>query len=312
MAFNMSVIENVLTEVSQVDNVPEGSGNNNTDDVKKQLDFILKLKNSESVGNDFALDFCDFREDFDREYRMEFDPILIGSDVLSKIDTIGKETVVDDICKMIGFYVQGGYNLEYMMKKTKTPEFASLLKRLINTYNLVSKATDSESITLYRICASFPELTCSYLDVTPTPLISFQTMKIFTNNYPKVMMTPLFAYLIPNKTDRFCTLLKEAHMVFRYALYYCTRHNVLSDINFDAEIISQCIKYTHSEIIRSHLPDEMQISFLKKYELITVDNTRISVADSVRIAANMWKNIRQLDIPTAHISDNSDYWYLNF
>lgn len=286
MAFYMSKMQRVLEEV---DKEFESIKNETlADDAKKQLVLIRELLGP-AVANDVNADYCQFVPDFDQEYQMDFDPILIGTNILSKIGTVGREAVIDDVYTMIEFYIQGGYNLEYMIEKTPKPEFASTLRRLIKTYNLVSKATNSESMTLYRICESFPELTCSYLTKSPNSLIPFDTMNIFTCNYPKVMMTSAFAYLIPNKTEIFCLLLKEAHMVYRYALYFCTRPGILSKIDDDAEIISQCLQFTHSAINRSVVPYSKQIQFLKQHDLITVEDNKITVTGDVYKAAEMWK-----------------------
>lgn len=274
--------------MSKMPRVSEGVAENKmlAGDAKGQLGSIRELFGP-AVADDANVEYFQFVPDFDREYQMDFDPILIGTYIISKIDTAGREAVIGDVMTMIEFYVQGGYNLEYMIEKTPKPEFASTLKRLIKTYNLVSKATNSKSMTLYRVCESFPELTCSYLTKAPYSLIPFDTMNIFTRNYPKVMMTSAFAYLIPDKTDSFCLLLKKAHMVYRYALYFYTRPALSDD---DAEIISQCLKFTHLAMNRSVVPYSKQIQFLKQYGLIIEVNSKIIVAGIVYKAAEIWKN----------------------
>lgn len=167
--------------------------------------------------------------------------------------------------------------------KPKTPKY------LINTYDLVSKATNSESMTLYRVTESFPKITCLYLPICKNLLISFAYMKAVTENYLKIMMTSAFAYLIPNKMDTFCLLLKEAHMAYKFTLYFFTRSVELFDDDYEPDNILQYYRLTHSAIIRSHIPYNEQITFLEKHHLITINNIRITVAENVQEVADRWK-----------------------
>lgn len=293
MAFNMCMLDRILKGIDKDKKF-----------VKSELSYLNR-------DLDRHLRLCVL--DFDEEYRIPFNPILTGTHVLSKMRTVGKAAVIRDIGKMVEFHVQGGYNLEYAIEKAMTPKDECALKRLIKTYDLVTKATDVESVTLYRVCASFPDIACAYLTMVTDPLISFNTMSTFTENYPKVMMDSAFAYLIPDTADEFCSLLKEAHMLYRYKLYYMTRDHPMADVDVDPKIISQCIRYTRTAIYGTHLLYENQIKFLKAYKLITqTGNSAFKVAENVHEAANIWKrNIRTQDICTRNISDNSDYWFLN-
>lgn len=151
MAFNMSVIDQILKEVYK-ENVSSKS-DTCVGDVQNRLPLNADLTR--------CLHLCSL--DFDVEFQIPFDQRKIALHVYSKIATLGKEVVMTDICHMIGYHVQGGYNLEYMIEKAVQPEYASTLKRLIKTYNLVTKSTNAESVTLYRVCAAFPDLTCEYL-----------------------------------------------------------------------------------------------------------------------------------------------------
>lgn len=303
MAFNMCMLDRILKEIdkdkmfAKSDAARAGDANERSYS-HPDLDRHLRL--------------C--VQDFDEEFQIPFNPILTGTHVLSKMRTVGKAAVIKDIGKMVEFHVQGGYNLDYMVEKAMTAKNECTLKRLIKTYDLVTKATNVESVTLYRVCASFPDIACAYLTVVTDPLISFNTMTAFTENYPKVMMDLAFAYLIPDKTDEFCSLLKEAHMLYRYKLYHVARDRPIPEIAVDPKIISQCIRYTRMAIYGTHLLYENQIKFLKAYKLInqTPNNSMITVAENVHEAANIWKrNIRTQDVCTRNISDNSDYWFLN-
>lgn len=285
---------------------------------------VLKLADEKNVyGSDTNNKLYRFLQtyvlDFDAESRISFDPRSIASSILSKSRTQGVNTVKEDISSMIAYCVQGGSDLQCLLEKTMDPRCETVLKRLIITYSLVSKATKLESITLARVCASFPDLTCQYLlDIKTDPLIPFNIMAmLFTQNYPKVMMDCAFAYLIPDRKDEFCSSLKEAHMVYRYTLYHMAR-STKPNVDDIRKIISECIRHTRSAIEKRYIGPYLgkyptQIDFLKAHGLIIENNSKLIATECVLQAATTWKkHIRTADMSTNHISDDSDYWVKNF
>lgn len=202
---------------------------------------------------------------------------------------------MNDVPKMIQIYVERGTNNIAKIENSRPPLIVRELKRLKSTYNLVSMARHSKAITLSRVCESFPRITCSYMMVARNPIVPFRRMYNVSADYPKVMATSAFAYIIPNKHQEFCLLLKMAHMVFEYEFIATItgRHHAYGYVEnfYYPDIVSQCILYTNAAIVRSHLSYDMQIAFLKKYDLIDVKDDGITVTKRVRDAAQVWNGI---------------------
>lgn len=98
-------------------------------------------------------------------------------------------------------------------------------KTHIHTYRLVSNADNNcckYHTTWSRICDSFPIVTCSYIKCAVHTTVSVGKMQSLSKNYPTVMMTSAFAFLIPNKDETFCTLLKKSAYAFHQYEFFAT------------------------------------------------------------------------------------------
>lgn len=284
---------NDTVAVAQVENMPMLDDNNNDNVIR---DLLALFQNyADTVELDDIRDICSLHCDL-----VNFNTKTISVNVVVKTKIFEKKDIVADVFKMIRFYVQLGDDLEYMEKHLPTQPKNEILG-LIKKYDLVSVPTNDRSMTLSRVCESFPTQTCIYQCMIPNPLVPNELIKSIISDYPKIMTTTAFAYFIPNTNDAYCTLLKEAHMVYRYILYFITRQGMpyrkISEvvISFEMivepEIVVKCLQYTHAAIIRSQISFDKQINMLTTTKLITIQNTNITVAASVHHAAKMWRDI---------------------
>ncbi|XP_022181538.1 uncharacterized protein LOC111041548 [Myzus persicae] len=219
----------------------------------------------------------------------EFDPKLILS-YMTAINS-DKKVMYTDIKTLVKLAIEKGNNLEKMILKS-SPEFKHELKRLIKKYNLVSKAKNSKSaMTLSRISESVPIFTCTILkNEAENPIVSFELMETICKNYPRVMMTPAFAYLIPNKEDEFCLFLKKAHLLHRYQFFakMSKETHPSSSIDVENEFISKVYANTQAAINGSHEEYDVQIKFLKENNLIEEVENEITVTEVVLEAVKLW------------------------
>lgn len=284
--------------VAQVGNImPVLEDNTNDNVIKDLLALFENYEDSTDKPDNTRSLHCDL---------VNFNTYTISVNVIVK--TRDKKSIVSDILKMIKYYVTLGDDLEYM-KKHIPAQLRNELSGLIQKYDLVSVPTDDMSMTLSRICESFSFQTCVYQCIIPNSLVPNELMKSIMNDYPKVMMTTAFAYFIPYTNAAYCSLLKEAHMLYRYILYFITRQGmtyrkifevVLSfELIVEPEIVVKCLQYTHAAVIRSQISYEKQINMLTSTKLITVQNTNITVSPNVHHAAKKWRYIAlKVDMPT--------------
>ncbi|VVC26867.1 Nucleocapsid, Phlebovirus/Tenuivirus [Cinara cedri] len=225
------------------------------------------------------------------EYTLDFDPEFVMTCVLRVLEKDIKNK--PDLYKLIQIGVERGNNLENILKTSK-PEFVIELKRLIKEYYLVSKANKSKnSLTLSRICDSFPLITCSYIRHAINPTVSVSKMQSMSRNYPTVMMTSAFTFLIPNKNETFCMLLKKAHMLHQYEFFDTIRGNRMRShsVERNRDLINDVMKCTNAAIEASHITYDTQMEFLKEHNLITTaDDNIITVSEEVLEAVEVWGN----------------------
>ncbi|XP_025404742.1 uncharacterized protein LOC112679240 [Sipha flava] len=228
------------------------------------------------------------------EYQTEFDSKSIRHSVLHKISN-QRVNRKDDVFKMIRVGVEEGNDLEKIERSSRS-ECLRELRMLKNTYQLVSKASNCKyKKTLSRICQCFPLITCSYLPFAVKPPVSFYQMECISKNYPKVMMHSAFAYLIPNISDEYCSLLKKAHMLhqFEFHLTMSGVHRTNTTIIRETKLISIINSYTQTAINKSHFEFDTQIAFLKEYNLIFMKVDKITVGNEVLRAAKLWEQLEK-------------------
>lgn len=226
--------------------------------------------------------------------QLGFNPKKLSHILLLKRKLFPESRRIDMEC-IIKICVERGENLDFIRLSSKIG-LIELLDVYNKRYDLVSHENDSKiAVTLSRITKCFPKFTCWYLlNSAKNPTVSFETMNEICKNYPKVMMTPAFAFLIPNTNDNFCVLLKNAHM-----LHQCEfqRENLnfqrmtRADRKFAAfGIINNVIRETEAAIAESHINDKMQLQLLEEFNLISVNEAGIIVVpEEVINAAMLWE-----------------------
>ncbi|KAF0766359.1 nucleoprotein [Aphis craccivora] len=231
-------------------------------------------------------------------YEQEFDPKVILSYIATQ--SPNENDMDRNISFLVMLGVEKGNNLDKITVKLSTTD-QRLFQTLKRMYNLVSKAKNSKSaVTLSRICESVPILTCLYLkNKAKNPIVSFELMESICKNYPRVMMTSAFAYLIPNKEDEFCLFLKKAHLIHQYQFFATISrqsHPCLS-VDDEDEFISKVYVGTQAAINGSHIKYDIQMEFLKENDLILEVENKITVTEGVLEAAKLWdEKIRQHEI----------------
>lgn len=212
-----------------------------------------------------------------------------------------------DIVKLIACGIERGNDLE-KIERTSKPEAIAEIKRLRETYKLVSKANKSKyAVTLSRVCVCFPWLTCHYLRVAKNPTVSFIRMESISRDYPRVMMTAAFAYLIPNKPDIFCSLLKKAHMLHQYE-FFRTISGVDCPTTLSADhkrrIIQDVKKRTQVAINGSFVERDTQLTFLKQFGVIIETENGMIVSNPILEAVKVWEEleIKYNDYPNIDFS----------
>lgn len=231
------------------------------------------------------------------EFKLRFDPKFIVY-YTNKIRREQRSECFGDICKMVMIGVERGNNLEKILRSTAEPEFVTELERLIRTYYLVSDPRSSKySTTLFRLCDSYPILTCTYIKYARHLAVPVDRMQSISKNYPTVMMTSAFAFLIPNRKELFCSLLKKAHMLHQY-VYFATingsknnRSAARRARSSDYQLYSGVMKHTYAAINDSHIDYETQLMFLLKNRLISVNiyDSTIIVSNDVLEAVKIWE-----------------------
>ncbi|XP_060855807.1 uncharacterized protein LOC132933554 [Metopolophium dirhodum] len=222
-------------------------------------------------------------------YEQEFDPKFILSHIAAQ--NSDKKVMFRDIHMMIKLGIERGNNLEKIAIKS-SPELKIELIKLRMKYKLVSKAINSKSgVTLSRVCESFPRLTCVYLkDEAKNPIVPFELMETICKNYPRVMMTSAFAYLIPNKESKYCLFLKKAHLLHQYQLFATISQKSYpsSSVDVENEFISKVYVSTQAAINGSHVEYDDQIKFLKENDLIEEVENEMTVTEGVLEAVKLW------------------------
>jgi len=222
-------------------------------------------------------------------YEQEFDPKVILSYMAAK--NSDKNVMDRDISMLVKLGIERGNNLEKIVLKS-SPEFKHEIERLIIKYELVSNAENSKSaVTLSRICESVPILTCLNLkNETENPIVSFELMDTICKNYPRVMMSSAFSYLIPNKEDEFCIFLKKAHLLHQYQFFAKISQDSYpsSSVDIENEFITKVYVSTQAAINGSHMEYEDQIKFLKENNLIVEVENEITVTEVVLEAVKLW------------------------
>jgi len=231
-------------------------------------------------------------------YEQEFDPKVILSYIATQ--SPNKNDMDRNISFLVMLGVENGSNLDKITVKL-SPTDDRLFQILRSMYNLVSKAKNSKSaVTLYRICESVPILTCLYLkNKAKNPIVSFELMESICKNYPRVMMTSAFAYLIPNKEEEFCLFLKKAHLLHQYQFFatISRQSHPCSSVDDEDEFISKVYVGTQAAINGSHIEYDIQMMFLKENDLIVEVENKITVTEEVLEAAKLWdEKIRQHEI----------------
>ncbi|CAH1732066.1 uncharacterized protein LOC126552825 [Aphis gossypii] len=232
------------------------------------------------------------------KYEQVFEPNFILFLIANR--SPNKNDVYRNIYLLVMLGIERGNNLKKITVKL-SPYYRSLFERLIIMYSLVSKAKNSKlAVTLSRICESVPIMTCSYLkNKAKNPIVSFELMETICKNYPRVMMTSAFAYLIPNKEEEFCIFLKKAHLLHQYQFFATIsrlRHPC-SSVDDEDEFISKVYVGTQAAINGSHIEYDIQMKFLKENDLIVEVENKITVTEGILEAAKLWdEKIRQHEI----------------
>ncbi|XP_022163421.1 uncharacterized protein LOC111028928 [Myzus persicae] len=281
------------------------------DDRKKFCEMILNGRTDEVTAKKFH-EFIKYVPSWSQEknYEQEFDPKVIISYIAAQSSD---KTVMDiDISMLIKLGIERGNDLEKI--SISSPEFKLELKRLRLKYELVSKAKSSKTaVTLSRVCESVPILTCLYLkNEAENPIVSFELMETICKNYPRVMMTSAFAYLIPNKEDEFCLFLKKAHLLHQYQFFakMSQESHPSSSVDDENEFISKVYVNTQAAINGSHMEYDVQIKFLKEHELIVEGENEITVTEEVLEAVKLWdEKERQHEIDQRYSDYEDDYCY---
>jgi len=155
-------------------------------------------------------------------------------------------------------------------------------------------------VTLSRVYESVPRLTCLYLkNEAKNPIVPFELMETICKNYPRVMMTSAFAYLIPNKESEYCLFLKKAHLLHQYQFFATISQKSYpsSSVDVENEFISKVYVSTQAAINGSHVKYDDQIKFLKENDLIEEVENEMTVTEGVLEAVKLWdEKERQLEL----------------
>jgi Tenuivirus/Phlebovirus nucleocapsid protein len=147
------------------------------------------------------------------DFDFHLDPLGFDVEVVCrKILTIGGDNYVEDVYSMVAFAVERSQNLEKIATDS-SGNATSEIESLKSKYGLVTEATNPTSITLDRICLTFPMLTCKYMQVAREPVVDKEAFYAYVcNGYPLVMMHEAFGTLIPNSLSEECQrIIIDAH-----------------------------------------------------------------------------------------------------
>lgn len=228
-------------------------------------------------------------------YSLKFSPEYIRHYILNKALFYHQDVINKHVSTMIMYGLEYGDDLDAIeCLKTIKPAYLPYFRNLMKEYHLETKACQSRTaITLTRVCLSYPDHTCLFLHENkinnPNHAVFLKLMESISKNYPREMMTFAFAFLIPNRTNMFCLLLRKAHMLYQF-IYFIKVINphIEQIIN---RIISHVIKYCQAVINRSHLDYDFQIMNLKRLDLLTVNAENITVTEKVVKAAKVWDEL---------------------
>lgn len=204
-----------------------------------------------------------------------------------------------DMESIIKITLERGENLDFIRASSK-PGLVKLLNVYKQRYDLVSYDGGSPTaVTLARVIKCFPRFACWYMiHSAKNPVVSFAKMNSISANYPKVMMTSAFAFLIPNTNEYYCVLLKNAHMLHQ-CQFYRQSLNLRRMFNHDRpysdlHIINLVINETEAAIAESHIPYKDQINLLSVYRAISIAGKEIRLPKAVLDAAKEWDELLKL------------------
>lgn len=251
-----------------------------------------------TIRPSFLFGNADSSSDDEDNYILPFNAQYIKDTILAKENTYHRDAVFKHISIMIMLGIEKGDDLEFIQfMYTSKPSYAHYFSKLMEVYHLEEKDWRSRTtITLTRVLLTFPDRTCLYLhqhaETTHTYRGILECMQAISKNYPKEMITFAFTFLIPNKENEFCLLIKKAHMLFQH-VFFSKKVTQSCISNIAKRIISDIIKYTDTVINESHINYEAQIYLLKKFDLITeVENTDdFNVTEKVIEAAKKWDEL---------------------
>jgi len=267
-----------------------------TDEELNQNANEIVMSTTAKMG-DYLRFFKDIQEEIkyipswlvNKNYEQKFDPKVILSYIIAQ--SRDKEIMSRDVDLMVMLGIEGGNNLNKIGIKS-SPALQLELERLRIKYQLVSKAKSSKSaVTLSRVCESVPIITCQYLkNKAKNPVVPFELMETICKNYPRVMMTSAFAYLIPNKESEYCIFLKKAHLLHQYQFFATLSQKSYpsSSVDVENEFISKVYASTQAAINGSHMKYDDQITFLKHNGLIEEVENEITVTEGVLEAVKLW------------------------
>lgn len=138
-----------------------------------------------------------------------FDPRALFRVFMKAMDTWDNK---NDIYHLIQIGLERGNNVDNM-QKTSSDAFRTKLLALKTKYNLKAKAGNNRyALTLSRVCALFPVVSCSYMKFCKNSTVPKAVMESISPGYPAIMMCGAFASLILAWADK----LADAYLLFAY------------------------------------------------------------------------------------------------
>lgn len=216
---------------------------------------------------------CSAASSTDRRSDADFEPRRIVQAVLTRtLEIGGGPGRMRDVRRMVALAAWlGNDDLDAAEHALRSRPARNELRRLRAAYGLVSEARGSgTAVTLSRICLCFPAHACAYHHRI--------------GGVRRVMAFPAFAYLIPDRDEEYCRLLRDAHMFYRYEDWTLQFPRSSSAV----ETVALISRFTLTAIRNSHVNHGEQIIALRRFGLVS---DVPMVLNEMSAAADKWHSL---------------------
>lgn len=200
-----------------------------------------------------------------------FSPLVVRTILKSKEEN--PSTFIKDMGTLIMVFLLRGSKISKMLRKM--PEKgASIVQDLVTKYGVSDTGVEmtSKTVTLPRLAACFPESTAKALFNTRTPITYPPGVD---PNFPRALMNPGMAAIIPSNFGDLTTALLDAHME------YCILFDAM--INPNKRTPGDKLKQFQQSTFRSTaLNDEQRATLCEDLELLVMVGEDLIIIESLK------------------------------